>query len=180
MSRRLGLRRRRTEEDGTGWIYADLFLAMMVVGMGSAIISTAVPTSGGQAPVQQTFQLSCTEFAIKLPPNVAASGPVVDSEVAAEIARRGWTPETSKPGLAIVMGGYNSNEAPGNGDSRARQIVPRLREASPLLTDIEMRTVGARGITVDGQQFTVGGAGSYLMVVYLLFSGPPLEEDCTR
>jgi hypothetical protein len=26
----------------------------------------------------------------------------------------------------------------------------------------------------------VGGAGSYVMVVYLLFSGPQLTEDCTK
>ena len=26
----------------------------------------------------------------------------------------------------------------------------------------------------------IGGAGSYTMVVYLLFSGPQLSEDCTR
>jgi hypothetical protein len=78
------------------------------------------------------------------------------------------------------MGGYNSNEAPGNGDARARQIVPRLRATSPLLEKIEMRTVGARSVRVDGQQFTVGNSGSYLMVVYLLYSGQQLDEDCTR
>lgn len=181
MARRFGVRRRsESSEDGTGWIYADLFLAMFVVGLGSAIVTTSVPSSGAQAPTEKTFQLSCQEFAIKLPGNVASSGPVVESEVAAEIARRGWAPEASKPGLAIVMGGYNSNEAPGNGDARARQILPRLRATSPLLEQIEMRTVGARSVRVDGQQFNVGNSGSYLMVVYLLYSGQQLEEDCTR
>jgi hypothetical protein len=48
------------------------------------------------------------------------------------------------------------------------------------LEQIEMRTVGARAITVDGQQFNVGNSGSYLMVVYLLYSGQKLDEDCTR
>jgi len=33
---------------------------------------------------------------------------------------------------------------------------------------------------VNGERVTVGGAGSHLMIVYLLFSGPVLEEDCTR
>jgi hypothetical protein len=180
MARRFGVRRRsESSEDGTGWIYADLFLAMFVVGLGSAIVTTSAPTSGA-TPTEKTFQLSCQEFAIKLPGNVASSGPVVESEVAAEIGRRGWAPEASKPGLAIVMGGYNSNEAPGNGDARARQILPRLRATSPLLEKIEMRTVGARSVRVDGQQFTVGNSGSYLMVVYLLYSGQQLDEDCTR
>lgn len=181
MARRFSMRRRPgTSDDQTGWIYADLFLAMFVVGLGSAIVTTSVPTSGVAPPTLRNFQLSCTEFAIKLPGNIAGSGPVIDSEVSAEIARRGWAPEASKPGLAIVMGGYNASEAPGNGDARARQIVPRLRDTSPLLEQIEMRTVGARSVRVDGQQFNVGNSGSYLMVVYLLYNGQQLEEDCTR
>lgn len=181
MARRFGFARRsHSQEDGTGWIYADLFLAMMVVGLGSAIITTAAPTSGGAPPVERTFQLSCQEFAIKLPGNMASAGPVIESEVAAEIARRGWTPESSKPGMAIVMGGYGSSEAPGNGDARAQQSLPRLRASSALLENIEMRTMGARTVRVDGQQFSVGGSGSYLMVVYLLYNGSQLDEDCAR
>jgi hypothetical protein len=43
-----------------------------------------------------------------------------------------------------------------------------------------MRTAGARSARVDGENVVVGGAGSYVMVVYLLFSGPQLSEDCTR
>jgi hypothetical protein len=49
-----------------------------------------------------------------------------------------------------------------------------------LLQQVEMRTAGARSVRVNGAETTVGGAGSYLMVMYLLFSGPPLTEDCTR
>ena len=153
---------------------------MMVVGLGSAIITTSTPTSGGAPPAERTFQLSCQEFAITLPRDTATAGPVIESEVAAEIARRGWTPESSKPGMAIVMGGYGTSEAAGNGDSRAQQAVPRLRASSPLLENIEMRTMGARSVRVDGQQFNVGGAGSYLMVVYLLYNGSQLDEDCAR
>jgi hypothetical protein len=43
-----------------------------------------------------------------------------------------------------------------------------------------MRTAGARSVHVNGVNTTVGGAGSFLMVTYLLFSGPQLSEDCTR
>jgi len=45
---------------------------------------------------------------------------------------------------------------------------------------VEMRTAGARSVSVNGQQTSVGGAGSYVLVVYLLYSGPALSEDCTR
>jgi hypothetical protein len=181
MTRRFGVRRRaESSEDGTGWIYADLFLAMFVVGLGSAIVTTSVPSSGAQVPTEKTFQLSCTEFAIKLPGNVASSGPVVESEVSAEIARRGWAPEASKPGLVIVVGGYNDNEEPRDGDSRARAVLPRLRSSVSILEKVEMRTSGARGVLVEGQRFAVGGAGSFQLLVYLLYSGPQLDEDCTR
>ena len=180
MARRFGFARRsHSAEDGTGWIYADLFLAMMVVGLGSAIVTTSTPSSGA-APQEKTFQLSCQEFAIKLPGNVANSGPVIESEVAAEIARRGWAPEASKPGLAFVVGGYNEDEEPRDGDVRARSVLPRVRASTPLLENVEMRTSGSRGVLVEGQRYSVGGAGSYQMLMYLLYSGPQLEEDCTR
>jgi hypothetical protein len=180
VARRFGFARRsHSAEDGTGWIYADLFLAMMVVGLGSAIVTTSMPTNGG-TPQEKTFQLSCQEFAIKLPGNPTNAGPVVESEVAAEIARRGWSPEASKPGLAIVVGGYNENEEPRDGDTRARSILSRLRASTPILENVEMRTSGSRGVLVEGQRYTVGGAGSYQLLMYLLYSGPQLEEDCTR
>ena len=78
------------------------------------------------------------------------------------------------------MGGFNSNESPGDGDGRAKAVLPALRKSSPLLTSVEMRTAGARSARVDGENVVIGSAGSYTMVVYLLFSGPQLSEDCTR
>ncbi len=179
MARRFGFARKKgSEEDGVGWIYADLFLALMVVGLGSAVITSSSPSSGAAQP--KTFQLSCAEFAVRVPGNIRAGGPQIDQAIASEIARRGWTPDSSKPGLVIVMGGFSGNETPGAGDGRAKAILPQLRAASPLLQQVEMRTAGARSVRIDGEQTTVGGAGSFLMVTYLLFSGPPLTEDCTR
>ena len=97
-----------------------------------------------------------------------------------ELQRRGWTAEQAKPGLIIVMGGFSGSESPGDGDVRAKSILPALRKSTPLLERVEMRTGGARSVRVDGVNTSVGGAGSYLMVVYLLFSGPQLTEDCTK
>lgn len=165
-------------EDGAGWIYADLFLALMVVGLGSSVVTTSSPS---QAAVEnKTFQLSCTEFAVKVPGNVSENDPRIEASINGEITKRGWTAENSKPGLVLVMGGFASSESPGNGDARAQQILPRLRKSSPLLSQVEMRTGGATAIRVNGTKQFVGGAGSYLMIVYLLFSGPQLAEDCTK
>ena len=182
MARRFGFKKKGgSGEDGAGWIYADLFLALMVVGLGSAVITSSSPSSSASGATQpKTFQLSCAEFAVRVPGNVRGGGPQVEQAVASEIAKRGWTPDSSKPGLVIVMGGFSGSESPGAGDGRAKTILPQLRASTPLLQQVEMRTAGARSVRVNGAETTVGGAGSYLMVMYLLFSGPPLTEDCTR
>ncbi len=179
MSRGFGFRRKPSSgEDGAGWIYADLFLALMIVGLGSAVVTTS-PASGS-TPAPKTFQLSCAEFAVRVPRDIRSGGAAIETAVASELAKRGWSPESSKPGLVIVMGGFSGSESPGAGDNRAQGILSQLRASTPLLQQVEMRTAGARSVRVNGTATTVGGAGSYLMVTYLLFSGPQLQEDCTR
>lgn len=179
MSRGFGFRRKPSSgEDGAGWIYADLFLALMIVGLGSAVVTTS-PASGS-TPAPKTFQLSCAEFAVRVPRNIRSGGAAIETAVASELAKRGWSAESSKPGLVIVMGGFSGSESPGAGDNRAQGILSQLRASTPLLQQVEMRTAGARSVRVNGTATTVGGAGSYLMVTYLLFSGPQLQEDCTR
>jgi hypothetical protein len=175
------VRRRRKSssgEDGAGWIYADLFLALMIVGLGSAVVTTSSP-SGAVAP--PTFQLSCAEFPVKVPNNLSGTGGAqIEAAIASEISKRGWSSETAKPGLVIVFGGFSSDENPGAGDRRAQVIRPQLRTSTQLLQKVEMRTGGATSVNVNGAVASVGGAGSYLLVVYLLFNGPDLTEDCTR
>ena len=173
--------RRGHQEDGAGWIYADLFLALMVVGLGSAVITATAPQGGATATTAPaTFQLSCVEFPIPVPGNITKGGPQIETKVTEELQRRGWTSDQAKPGLVMVMGGFSGSESPGAGDARAKSILPALRKSSPLLERLEMRTGGARTVRVDGVNTNVGGAGSFLMVVYLLFSGPQLTEDCTK
>jgi len=179
MARRFG--RRAHQEDGAGWIYADMFLALTVVGLGSAIVTASAPSGGATATTAPpTFQLSCVEFPVKVPANLRTGGPRIETAITEELQERGWTADQAKPGLVIVMGGFGGGESPGDGDSRAKSILPALRRATPLLERVEMRTGGAQVVNVNGERVTVGGAGSNLMIVYLLFSGPVLEEDCTR
>lgn len=178
------LRRRHSSGDeGIGWIYADLFLAMTIVGLGSSIVTVSNPSPGAAAPTTapKTFQLSCREFPVRVPGTIGSTdgGQRVEKAINDEIADRGWTADVAKPGLVLVMGGFAGSETPGQGDGRAKALLPTLRRASPLLERVEMRTGGARSVRVDGDNVSVGGAGSYVMIVYLLFSGPPLDEDCT-
>jgi len=179
-------RRRRRQsssgEDGAGWIYADLFLALMIVGLGSAVITSSSPSSAASTTAPPTFQLSCAEFPVRVPSNLsrASGGAQIEAAITSEISKRGWSGESAKPGLVIVFGGFSSDENPGEGDRRAQIIRPQLRTSTQLLQKVEMRTGGARSVTVNGRVNTVGGAGSFLLVVYLLFNGPDLTEDCTR
>ena len=204
-------RHRNSSEEGVGWIYADLFLALTIVGIGSASItaisSAAAPdpavvavettttiatgdgdddaasttTSSTTTTVAEAFQLSCVEFAIPLAASLTngTADEVVSAAVAEEVERRGWDPDDARPGMVLVMGGYNNNESASAGDVRARNLVPALREAAPLLADVEIRTLGAQVVRVQGEPVTVGGAGSAVLVVYLVHRGDPLDEDCT-
>lgn len=177
-------RRRRkfsSGEDGAGWIYADLFLALMIVGLGSAVITSSSPTGAATTTAPPTFQLSCAEFPVKVPSNLSGNGGAqIEAAITSEISRRGWSGDTAKPGLVIVFGGFSAGEGPGDGDRRAANLRPALRASTPLFQKVEMRSGGASSVTVNGQVNTVGGAGTFLLVVYLLFNGADLVEDCTR
>ena len=102
-------------------------------------------------------------------PSVLAEAPLV-------IPNWAWAAFLGFVGLMLAL----EFVQPGAGDGRAQAILGRLRASTPLLQQVEMRTAGARSVHVNGVNTTVGGAGSFLMVTYLLFNGPQLSEDCTR
>jgi hypothetical protein len=180
------IRRRRKNsdsgEDGAGWIYADLFLALMIVGLGSAVITSSSPSGAASTTAPPTFQLSCAEFPVRVPSNLSPTngGAQIEAAITSEISKRGWSGESAKPGLVIVFGGFSGSETAGAGDRRAQNLRSTLRAAVPLFQQVEMRTGGAQNVTVNGASSNVGGSGSFLLVVYLLFNGPDLTEDCTR
>ena len=128
------------------------------------------------------FQLSCVEFAIPLPanPTSAVGRDTVEQAIAAEIAQREWDADSARPGMVLVMGGYEGSEGATAGDVRARSLAPQLRDSIPMFADVEMRTLGARVVNVQGSPVTVGGAGDFILVVYLLHRGEPLVENCSE
>ena len=175
-------RRLNSGEDGAGWIYADLFLALMIVGLGSAVITSSSPSGAASTTAPATFQLSCAEFPVRVPSNLSRTtgGAEIEAAITSEITKRGWSGESAKPGLVIVFGGFSGGESAGDGDRRAQNLRATLRTAVPPFQQVEMRTGGAQSVTVNGVSTDVGGAGSFTLVVYLLFNGPDLTEDCTR
>jgi hypothetical protein len=185
--------KRNSGDDGAGWIYADLFLALTIVGLGSAIITSgnalgsdspsAVGTTVVTTTTVPTFQLSCAEFAIKLSRDIVDLGAdsirtAIESGVAAEISSRGWSVQQAKPGLAILAGGFDVDEEHSAGDRRAQQKLTLVRSSTALLSGVEMRTSGAQSLRVNGGRSAVGRAGDYVLIVYLAYSGPKLEESC--
>ncbi len=162
--------------DSVGWLYADIFLALMIVGVGSSVVVRQVVPSVSASPSPATgmsTRLSCNEFAVSIPALVAdASDDVVLGHVTQqlndEIARRGLTSDTATPALVLVMGGFELYENAGDGEVNARTMRSRLRKIVPPFLDVEMRTGGSRSAVVDGVRTTVGNNGDYLLVVYLL------------
>lgn len=195
MPTHLSFRRKRgASEDGAGWIYADLFLALTIVGLGSAIITTG-NASGSVASVSSTttptettlpaFRLSCVEFGIGLPRSIvdkgsASIGAAIQAGVALEIAARGWNEPQAKPGLVILAGGFDEGQIHGDGALLAQKQEPIVRSSTSLLKGVEMRTSGARFLSVNGERVKVGDAGDFLLVVYLVYGGPAVEENCEK
>lgn len=107
-------------------------------------------------------------------------GAQIEAVITSEISKRGWSGESAKPGLVIVFGGFSGSETAGAGDRRAQNLRATLRAAVPQFQQVEMRTGGAQNVTVNGSSTNVGGVGSFLLVIYLLFNGAALTEDCTR
>lgn len=196
MPSHFGFRRRRgSGEDGAGWIYADLFLALTIVGLGSAII-TSGDVFGSGTPTSTTttvatdatlpaFQLSCEEFGVGLPratvvAGTASVGAAIQKAVMREIARRGWNESQAKPGLVILAGGFDEGQVHGDGDRLAQEKSLLVRSSTDLLTSVEMRTTGARFLRVNGERVAVGNANDYLLIVYLVYSGRAIDENCER
>jgi hypothetical protein len=43
-----------------------------------------------------------------------------------------------------------------------------------------MRFFGARDIRVNGEKKDIGGTGANGLVIYLVYEGEPMQEDCTK
>lgn len=178
MSRSRFRRRDSGFHDVAGWLYADVFLALMIVGVGSSVVvRQMVPSVSASPPPSPSLQtqLSCQEFAVPISAQIAdGSDELLQNHVTERINRemigRGIEIYEASPAFVIVLGGFELYEAAGDGDANARQLTSRLRQTVPSLTSVEMRTGGARSVLVEGQRTTVGNNGDYLLVVYLMYA----------
>lgn len=161
-----------------GWLYADVFLALMIMGVGSSVVVRQVIPSDSVLPPPAavntaTAIVSCNEMAVRLDAATIDGtdyelSRVISDAMNAEVARRGWTVDGVQPALVIVLGGFELYESAGDGDANARALRTRLRRAVPSLTDVEMRTGGSRSVMVNNASVNVGNSGDFVLVVYLL------------
>ena len=189
MVHRHSVRRRNTSShDIAGWLYADVFLALMIVGVGSSVVvrqmipSDSVLPPPAAANGQASATVSCREFAVPVDERTVddtddALAQRITTAINDEVSRRGWTPETARPALVIVLGGFELYEGAGDGDVNARALRARVRQVVPMLSNVEMRTGGARSTLVDDTRIDVGNNGDFVLVVYLLHTSD-MEQEC--
>jgi hypothetical protein len=173
-----------SNHDIAGWLYADVFLALMIMGVGSSVVVRQMIPSDSAAPPPAAAQatVSCREFAVPVNAQIvdgtdAALADYVTAAVDRQVMQRGWTSDVARPALVIVLGGFELYESAGDGDANARVLRTRLRRVVPMLTNVEMRTGGSRSALVDSDQIVVGNNGDFVLVVYLLHSDN-VEQEC--
>ena len=186
---RHNVRRRDTSShDIAGWLYADVFLALMIMGVGSSVVvrqmipSDSVLPPPAAANAASFGTVSCKEFAVRVDAQTADSSDavladVVTSAVNGEIFARGWSVDNAQPALMIVLGGFELYESAGDGDVSARAFRARVRRVVPEFASVEMRTGGSRSVVVNDERVEVGNNGDFVLVVYLLHSGE-IEQEC--
>jgi len=181
-------RRDTSSHDIAGWLYADVFLALMIVGVGSSVVVRQVIPSDSVLPPPAAANaaslgtVSCREFAIRVDARTADDSDavladVVTSALNREILARGWSVDNTQLALVIVLGGFEMYENAGDGDVSARAFRSRVRRIVPEFANVEMRTGGSRSAVVNDERVDVGNNGDFMLVVYFLHSSE-IEQDC--
>ncbi len=194
----------------SGWLFADLFLALIVVGFSLSWVpkeeaarsteppaTTTTTTTIPMQPFETTttvatvYQLSCQEFGIPLNQNLneGLDGTVflINRAIRDEISRRGWNPDDVKPGLINLFAGYlktgDITSDQSGAYSRAAALKQKLISEIPEFGQIDIRPAIATSTKVDtglggSKSFSATNNSSYVMVIYFVYSGPPLSENC--
>lgn len=194
----------------SGWLFADLFLALIVVGFSLSWVTkeeaaksteppatTTTTTTIPMQPFETTttlatvYQLSCQEFGIPLNQNLNEGLNetvfLINRAIRDEISRRGWNPDDVKPGLINLFAGYlktgDITSDQSGAYSRAAALKQKLISEIPEFGQIDIRPAIATSTKVDtglggSTSFSSTSNSSYVMVIYFVYSGPPLSENC--
>jgi hypothetical protein len=179
----------------SGWVYADLLLALSVLAFGAAsfladdtnldgansdLSATTIPNT--TIPEVQVANLSCDELVFRftqseLEDSASSLGERLDRAVRRHAAFNEL--RDAKVGLMLLFGGYDpESERTSAGKRRADEIEPALRAVSSQLRSVETRTYGASQITQGNTELEVGGSKDFAIVAYLVYDGDPTDSDC--
>lgn len=169
-----------------GWLYADLLLALTIIGFGTIVarkdtdppITTTTTTTTTMVPLSST-NLNCNEFAIILDSfsDESAVNQVVDSEVRAAINEFGLPIDKTQVGLVLVYGGYASTESVRQGKDHAKSFVPKLRQTN-WLNRSELVVGGANEVDIGNERKSVS-AKQILLKIYLVYQGDANKSGCS-
>lgn len=180
----------------SGWVYADLLLALSVVALGAGsflVVARNVPSEQSSVPQTttipttttpplQTANLSCDEFVFQFSESQLRQNPV---DFGSRFEQRFQSHavanqlKDAKVGIMLLFGGYEAGrEKTAAGKSRADELLPTLRGTSKLLESVETRTGGADSVNEGSRKINVGGRGSYAIVVYVVYDGDPAASGC--
>ena len=192
----------------SGWLFADLFLALIVVGFSLSWVTKEEAAKSTEPPATTTttttipmqpqettttvpsvYQLSCQEFGIPLNLNDGLDETVrlINRAIRDEISLRGWNPDDVKPGLINLFAGYletgDIKSDQRGASSRADDLKKKLIAEIPEFARIDIRASIGRSTQVDtglggSKSFSATNNSSYVMVIYFVYSGPPLNENC--
>lgn len=127
-----------------GWLYADLFLLLFVVGLSAAWITKKQdpPVEAKKVPTTTTTTTTTTTIPRERRPRFVkqevfferfqrSDRESIRAEMNSEIGRRGLSDQT-KVAVAVIYGGSGCPDPTSEGAKRAQELFELLRDADPL------------------------------------------------
>jgi len=159
MRRRAKIREQEDTTSQAGWMYADLFLALMVVFL--ATISFVPTFNGNQNLIQKKDQLGAAEFTYSQIYNKHLDilydnfDPILIKQDVSQFLTREKLPSTTDIVFAQIIGGYNpKTEQPNSAIDRAVAFSNRLDKALPDLLHHAASTMSSSK-TIDANQIVL-------------------------
>ena len=171
-----------------GWLYADLLLALTIIGFSAVVATnhtdpppttTTVAQSTTVPKEKLSTNLNCNEFAIRLDSeaNQSAVDQIVDSQVREAISNENFPLDETQVGIVIMYGGYGSGETVTDGKNYAISFKPKIRNTS-WMRNSELVLGGANQIEIGSNRVAVGPR-EILLKVYLVYRGDPNSSGCS-
>jgi len=163
-----------------GWLYADLLLALTIIGFGTIVARKETdPPPPPKVSQLSSTNLNCNEFAIRLDSGSAQPlvSQIVDDEVRNAISNGNLPIDQTRVGLVIIYGGYGSNETVTDGKTHAKNFIPKIKQTD-WMSSSELVLGGANQVEIGLDRVSVGPR-EILLKVYLVYQGDPASSGCS-